>query len=132
MKVKLLSVQLMLGILLLPTIVLANYENPYSPPNYPGDVYIVVKHKKSMFGSPIKTKLNIGWGDWDEEVSHNPYKSIYHSNHCVVNTGFVVKLRHSKYDRIPLWTNSDGNITYIKQGGAPAEWYNKCFEKYTL
>lgn len=85
----------------------------YSPPEKPGDIYIVInKTKKELI------KVFITWGAYKEkrEIDVSGYR------------GVVLKLTHRKYDSYPLEIRAEGEISSIKQYDKkeelPEQWIN--------
>lgn len=116
MKRKLLAVALISFCLAaLPATVLAD-SRTFSPPSEKGTIYVVVRFTKGLGVLPQDTNVSIRWGNWSKSGRFNP------GGGRTGKYGFVISLRHTKNDSIPLTVSTDGTITSIYQGSAPSEW----------
>lgn len=102
-------------ILALPLTIWADSRN-YTPPPEKGNIWVIVRFTKGFGIVPMDTNVSIKWGNWQKSGKFHPGNSRTPKN------GFVIKLRHSKNDSVPLTVNTDGRIVNIFQGDPPGEW----------
>lgn len=99
-------------------------SSTYTPPAERGDIYVVVRYRTagSMGGMYAqRTSLSVSWGRYNRSDSVNPPQVL--PGRAIAAKGFVLKLRHTKNDSVPLTINTDGRITQGPyQGEPPSEW----------
>ena len=92
----------------------------YSPPPQKGNIFIVVRHKKSF--PPMKTRTSVRWGSWSKSGTFDAAGWRYSRE------GFVIRLDHKKNDSVPITVNADGSIMSIYQGEPPSQSGDKLWE----
>lgn len=93
----------------------------YTPPAEKGDIYIVIEFK-GQFPRKQPTSVNISWGNWSRNRTVNPKSFVLPNN---IPEGFVIHLRHTKNDSIPIEVSTEGRIISIYQGNPPSQWNKK-------
>lgn len=93
----------------------------YTPPPEKGYVYIVIEFK-GQFPRKQSTNVSISWGRWSKNKTVNPKTFVLPNN---IPEGFVILLRHTKNDSIPIEVNTNGKILTIYQGNPPSQWDKK-------
>lgn len=99
----------------LPLTTLAE-SRTWTPPAEKGNVYVIVRFTKGGGVLPQDTNVSVRWGSWSKSGRFNP------GGDTLPKYGFVIKLRHTKNDSVPLTVSTDGRIENIYQGDPPAEW----------
>jgi hypothetical protein len=90
----------------------------YLPPGEPGYIYVVVAHPAA---NGTDTTVGVRWGGWRQTGRFTPSSA---------GLGVVLRLRHAKWDRVPLTITTSGRIVSgPSQGGAPGEWGDTRFER---
>lgn len=105
----------LLCVFALPQTAWANSQT-FSPPPQKGTIYVVVRFTKGLGVLPQDSNISIRWGSWSKSGRFNP------GGGRTGKYGFVISLRHTKNDSIPLTVNTDGQIVNIYQGDPPSEW----------
>jgi hypothetical protein len=90
----------------------------YLPPGEPGYIYVVIAHERP---AGKETVVGVRWGAWRQTGRFTPSSP---------SLGLVLRLRHAKWDRVPLTITTDGRIIYGPfQGTAPGQWSDARFER---
>lgn len=105
----------MFCVLALPLTVWADSQT-YTPPAQKGTIYVIVRFTKGLGVLPQDTNVSVRWGNWSKSGRLNP------GGGRTGKYGFVISLRHSKNDSVPITVNTDGRIVNIYQGNPPSEW----------
>jgi hypothetical protein len=99
----------------------------YTPPAQKGDIYVVLQYKPGAINDlAIKapTKVSVTWGSFKKSETVKPHIM------AGVPMGFVLKLKHTKADSIPLTVETDGKIEKKPlQGAPPPQWNNKAYRQ---
>lgn len=94
----------------------------YTPPTQPGYIYTVILYKRTALKT-LTTRVSVRWGGYNKTDSVSPPQVL--PGRAVAAKGFVVRLKHSKNDSVPLTIDTDGRITQGPfQGNPPGEWNN--------
>jgi hypothetical protein len=92
----------------------------YTPPAEKGEIWIVVRHKKSF--PPGKTNVSVRWGSWSKSGRFDASAGRYSYE------GIVIRLNHKKNDSVPLTVSTDGSIVNVYQGGEPSQKGNSVWQ----
>jgi len=106
---------MMFCFLALPLTVWAD-SRTWPPPPQKGTIYVIVQFTKGLGVLPQDTNVSIRWGNWNRSGRFNP------GGGRTGKYGFVIRLKHTKNDSVPLTVNTDGSIQSIYQGDEPGEW----------
>jgi hypothetical protein len=94
----------------------------YRPPAETGYIYTVILYKRTALRTET-TSVSVRWGAYNRSGSVTPPQIL--PGRALSAKGFVLRLRHSKNDSVPLNLDTNGRITTGPyQGSPPAEWNN--------
>ena len=108
----------------------ANTRN-YTPPPRKGIIYIIVQFKPYSSQDQLRmnetTKISVKWGSWSRSGSYGRGRFSLQQK-----TGFIITLRHTKDDAIPMVVDSEGYIEEVKQlDSPPRQWNDSKYDKYS-
>lgn len=115
MKIKLIAFSLIvISLAAVPTTVWAETQS-WTPPPEKGTVWVIVRFTKGYGIVPTNHNVSIQWGNWQKS-------GVFRTGGRTPKEGFVIRLRHTKNDSVPITVSTDGRIVRIYQGDAPREW----------
>lgn len=114
----------------LPLTVSANSRVDYTPPPRKGTIYIVVNFKpyssRDQMRMDEKTSISVKWGGYSKTGAYGRGRLS-----LTFKDGFVITLRHTKDDSVPMVVESEGQILRVAQlDSPPAEFKNSRYDKY--
>ena len=117
---------IVLTVMLVPSSVWADTYR-YDPPPRVGTIYIVVQFKPYKTGDVNpKTNVSVRWGNYSTSKSYGRGMLSVR-----LKTGFIITLRHTKNDSIPMTVTSEGEIEKVEQlDSPPRQWSDSKYDKY--
>ncbi|MFN6962338.1 MAG: hypothetical protein ACK4S4_01085 [Pyrinomonadaceae bacterium] len=102
----------------------------YTPPPKRGIIYIVVQFKPYSSRDQLRmdenTNVSVRWGSYSNSKSYGRGRMTLR-----LKVGFIITLKHTKDDSIPMTVESEGQIELVRQlDSPPPQWNDSKYDKY--
>lgn len=92
----------------------------YTPPAQTGYIYTVINYKRTALKTET-TSISVRWGGYNKSDSVRPPQIL--PGRALSAKGFILRLRHTKNDAVPLTVETNGRIIHGPyQGDPPSQW----------